>query len=83
MKKGKFLFYSFPDLALEKCPRNCPRILKYLSQKNVICPREISRKSQNGSRNIWHVCISNTVSTFFYDRNYMSSLYSYLQLALY
>ena len=38
-----------------KCPRKCPRILQYLSQKNVICPRKIPPKFQNGPRKIWHV----------------------------
>ena len=35
--------------------KKCPRILQYLSQKNVICPKKIPRKSQNGPRKIWHV----------------------------
>ena len=48
-------FFLFTDLALEKCPRNGPRILQYLSQKDVICPRKYTRKSQNGPRKIWHV----------------------------
>ena len=53
--REKLFFYSFTDLALIKCPRKCPRMLQYLSQKNVICPRKYTRKSQNGPRKIWHV----------------------------
>ena len=39
-KKNKDRSYFLIHLGLEKCPKKCPRILQYLSQKNVICPRK-------------------------------------------
>ena len=54
MKWEKF-FLFIHWFSTWKCPRKWPRILQYLSQKNVICPRKYTRKSQNCLRKIWHV----------------------------